>query len=84
VDPGSIIAEPVVQYGFAGLAVVQLAVIVWLIRNLMRLLDRTNGIITENTSAIRELSKSTSEELRLIREMRDKLLVLDAREQSDA
>jgi uncharacterized membrane protein YccC len=65
---------PIVQYGFAGFAVVLLAVLVWLIKQLLSLQEKTNRLIEANIEAIRELSNRTGDELKLIRELRDRLL----------
>ncbi|KKL73174.1 hypothetical protein LCGC14_2077560 [marine sediment metagenome] len=75
------LAAPWMQLGFAGLSVVLLAIIVWLIRmirtlivQLLGILDQNNQIIAANTHAITELRKTTAEELKLIRDLRDKML----------
>ena len=68
------LAAPWMQLGFAGLSVVLLAIIVWLIRRLLGILDHNNQIIAANTHAIIELRKTTSEELKLVRDLREKML----------
>ena len=56
-------STPIVQWGFAGLSVVLIGIIVWLINKLMQLLEKTNGIIAQNTDAIREVAALTRDEL---------------------
>ncbi len=65
---------PIFQWGFAGLSAVLLAIIVWLIRRLLDLLEKTNGIIAENTAGMREVRGLTTDELRLMRELNNQLL----------
>lgn len=74
------LAAPYMQLGFAGLSVVLLGIIVWLIRiirtlivRLLGILGQNNQIIAANTCAITELRKTTAEELNLIRELRDRM-----------
>ena len=40
--------SPVVQYGFAGMCVILIAVIVWLIRQLIAVLKENNAVIGEH------------------------------------
>jgi hypothetical protein len=70
----SVITQPVVQYGFAGFAAVLLAVVVWLIRRLLAVLEANSRIIAANTDAIRDLTKMTGDLLRLNRSLHDKLI----------
>lgn len=46
-----VIIEPVVKYGFVGMACVQLGVIIWMIRMGIMLLTETNKTIERNTMA---------------------------------
>ena len=66
--------SPIVQYGFAGLSAVLLAILVWLINKMLGLLEKTNQIISDNTDAIRDVDKRTGEELKLLRSVHDKLI----------
>lgn len=68
------IIQPVVQYGFLGFSVVLLGVVVWLIRQLLDVLEANNRIIAANTSAIRELTSTTSDLLKLNRSLHDKII----------
>lgn len=62
------------QYGFAGLSAILLAILVWLISKLLDLLEKTNQIISDNTKAICDVDKRTIDELKLLRAIHDKLL----------
>jgi len=66
--------SPIMQYGFAGLSAVLLAILVWLIKKLLDLLEKTNQIISDNTKAIRDVDERTIDELKLLRAIHDKLL----------
>ena len=78
------IFAPYIQLGFAGFAFLLVLVIVWLIRRLLAILDKTNQIIAGNTEAINRVH-DTSEELKLLMaDIRDQLfqrpcLLQDAR-----
>jgi len=73
-EPSEIMSQPAVQYGFAGFAAALLAFVWWLVRHIIRLLNRTNQIIANNTEAIRSVDTRTGEELKLLRAIHDKLL----------
>ncbi len=68
------IFTPTLQYGFAGFSLLLTAIIVWLIRRLLAVLDANNQIIADNTSAIRDIATTTSDEMRLVRSLHDKIL----------
>ena len=65
---------PLLQYGFAGFSLILVAIIVWLIRRLLAVLDQTNSIIAQNTSAVRDVSRATTEETAIVRQLYDKML----------
>jgi len=69
-----LIGYPIIQYGFAGLSVVLIVIIVWLIAKLLKLLGQTNAIIAANTEAIRDVDERTRDEMKLMRTVHDKLL----------
>lgn len=71
---GPNLLSPIVQYGFAGFSGVLLVILVWLVKRLLGILEKTNQIIGDNTQAIRNVDKRTGEELRLLRDINDKLL----------
>ena len=66
--------QPVVQYGFLGFSVVLLAVVIWLIRKLLDVLEANNRIIAANTEAIRDLTSMTADLLKLNRSLHDKII----------
>lgn len=68
------IAQPVIQYGFLGFSAVLLGVVIWLIRKLLTVLDANTRVIQANTDAIRDLTKMTSDLLRLNRSLHDKVI----------
>ncbi|MDD5457857.1 MAG: hypothetical protein PHF37_00465 [Phycisphaerae bacterium] len=73
-DDNSILMTPILQYGFAGMCAVLLVIIVWLIWNLMKLLEKTNQIISANTQAICQVDQHSVEALKLLRETREKII----------
>jgi len=66
--------QPVVQYGFLGFSVVLLGVVIWLIRQLLEVLEANNRIIAANTEAIRDLTRTTGDLLNLNRSLHDKII----------
>ena len=77
--------QPGVQYGFLGFSVVLLAVVIWLIRKLLDVLEANNQIIAANTEAIsalrsatqstsRDLTSMTADLLKLNRSLHDKII----------
>lgn len=65
---------PTLQYGFAGFSLVLVGVIVWLIRQLLRVLNQNNRVISGNTAAIVAVTKDTSETKQEVRQLREELL----------
>jgi hypothetical protein len=66
--------QPIMQAGFLGLSAVLLVIIVWLITRLMKLLEDTGKIISENTHVIAGLNDRYAELTDLCGDIRDKLL----------
>jgi hypothetical protein len=66
--------KPVIQYGFAGFAVLQLAVIVWMFRQLLTQLRSTTRVIHGNTGAIRAVNEVADDTKTLLQDLRDRLL----------
>lgn len=63
---------PTLQYGFAGFSLILVGVIVWLIRQLLRVLSQNNRVISNNTAAIVAVTKdteATKDEVRRLREL---------------
>lgn len=69
-----LILEPVIQYGFLGFSMVLLALVIWLIKQLLCVIRQNNAIIAANTEAIRDLANMTSDLLRLNRSLHDKII----------
>lgn len=70
----NILLQPIVQYGFLGFSAVLLAIIIWLIRRLLDVLDANNRIIAANTAAVHDLTVMTRDLMHLNRAVHDKLL----------
>lgn len=66
--------DALVQHGFVGLSAALLAILVWLVRRLLALLEETNAVISENTDAIRSLDRRSEELVHLCGKQRDLLL----------
>jgi hypothetical protein len=73
-DASDALMNPIIQYGFAGMSAVLIAIIVWLMNRLMKLLEETNQVIINNTNTIRDVGNRTGEELELLRDVHDKLI----------
>ena len=69
-----LVTLPLVQYGFAGFAAALLGLVIWLIRKLVDVLEANNKIIAANTEAIRDLTSTTSDLLKLNRSLHDKII----------
>jgi hypothetical protein len=72
--PENLLLDPIMQYGFAGMCAVLLMILVWLIRNLIKLLEKTNQIISANTQAICQVDQHSLEALKLMRDTHDKII----------
>lgn len=62
--------QPIFQYGFAGMAAVLIAVIVWMMHcrneqfdHLLQMQQQTNQVIERNTSAIEQLKQIVHDKL---------------------
>lgn len=69
------VLSPIIQYGFAGMALLQLGVIVWLVGNLFKMLRDHTEVIKNNTEAYRAMKdalRELDEELRETRLARSK------------
>jgi hypothetical protein len=76
--------QPIIQYGFAGMCVVLLGILVWLISKLLAILEKTNQVIAANTDAIKVVDTHASETMTLLKDLRDRILKLKCiREQDD-
>lgn len=61
------------QYGFAGLSAVLLVILVWLVRELLKILKETNNVIATNTQAIRDVDDNSKSALKVGTEVKDEL-----------
>jgi len=66
--------SPWIQLGFAGFAFALLGVVVWLVRQLLRVLRDNTTVICGNTSAIESVNTTADETRDLMRDVRDQLL----------
>ena len=65
----NMIMNPIIQYAFAGFCGVLMGIIVWLIKQLLAVIEKNNSIIAqlthalaENTSAVRSVQEQTRAE----------------------
>lgn len=74
--PGSEIVNlsPVLQWGFAVFALLLLAVLVWLVKQLLAVLRAANEIIAQNTVAMDNVAETTREVKRTQEKIHDHLL----------
>ena len=70
----NVFLQPVIQYGFAGMSVVLLGIIVWLIGKLLAVLKENNTVISHNTEAIRSVEATTENVLNLTEKVHERLL----------
>lgn len=76
-DPTTIVPlAPVLQWGFAGFALLLLGVIVWLIRQLLDVLAKTNRVVHANTAVMRSVHETAQKSDRTLDAIRR---VLDRR-----
>lgn len=68
--------QPIIQYGFAGMCVVLLGILVWLISKLLAILEKTNQVIAANTEAIKVVDSHASETFAMLKDLRDRILQL--------
>jgi len=66
--------QPVVQYGFLGFSAVLLAVVVWLVRRMLAVLEQNNRVIEAMIDAVQRQTAATEELSRAHRELRDKII----------
>ena len=66
--------SPLIQGGFAVFALLLLAVNVWLVKQLLRVLKENNRVIAGNSRAIEAVATIAVETKQLMQEIRDQLL----------
>lgn len=69
-----IFSQPVIQYGFAGLSSILLAILFWMIRKLVAILEQTAAVITHNTDTIKGLLDRQDQMNDDIRNLHNKLI----------
>jgi hypothetical protein len=70
----AILGSKVIQLGFAGLSIILLSIIVWLIKRLLDVLDKNTCAFCANTEAINNNTKMITEQKEISIEMKDLLL----------
>ncbi|HBG77487.1 MAG TPA: hypothetical protein DDW84_01375 [Phycisphaerales bacterium] len=68
------IMTPLIQLGFAGLCIILLGILVWVIRELIKVLKETNAVIAGNTQAIQSVDKNAKDALDVSIELKNDLL----------
>lgn len=67
------IMSPIMQWGFAGFSGILLSILVWLIRELLKVLKENNRIIASNTEAINRVGGSADSTLQTVSKLKDEL-----------
>lgn len=67
------ILSPAMQLGFAGFSFVLLCILIWLIRELLKILKDTNHVISTNTDAIHTITAKTEDVFEIQVQLKDKL-----------
>jgi len=67
------IMSPIMQWGFAGFSGILLSILVWLIRELLKVLKENNRIIASNTEAINRVGGSADETFRVVDGLKNEL-----------
>ncbi len=68
------ILTPVANYGFLGFSVVLLAMVIWLIKQLLSVMKANNVIVAQNTAAMKTLTATVSDLMILNRSLHDKII----------
>ncbi|NIA06915.1 MAG: hypothetical protein GWP14_04620 [Actinobacteria bacterium] len=68
------VMRPIIEYGFLGFSAVLLGVVIWLIQKLLGVLEANNQIIAANTDAIKDLTSTSCDLLKLNRSLHDKII----------
>jgi hypothetical protein len=66
--------NPYIQSCFAGFAFFQLWIVVWMVRNLIRVMRETNTVISGNTAVIASVKEKMVENQKLTIEIKDRQL----------
>ena len=73
-DSVQLFMTPVIQFGFAGLCVILLAFLAWLVRRLITLLEKTTTIIKENSNIINTLKEESGEVKEIVVDLKEKII----------
>jgi len=65
---------PIMQYGFAGFSVILLGILIWLVRELLKVLKENNKVIATNTAAIVQVDEHAKNTLAVSIECKNELL----------
>jgi hypothetical protein len=68
------LGTPLIQLGFAGFSLLELAIIVWLVRELIQVLKANNAVLADHNELMRALTTKVGTVEELTGETRDKLL----------
>ncbi len=68
------VLEPFIQWGFAGFAFILIGVIVWLVRNLLSVLERVAEVVERNTQVIGQLARDSQQTRESVERLKDALL----------
>lgn len=73
-EPAATLLTPIVQYGFAGLSAVLLAMLAWCISTIIGLQRETTRTVAANTEMISGVLKEITAQTALLRDTRDRIL----------
>lgn len=74
IDSSILLNNPIIQYGFAGLSIILLAFLAWLVKRLLSVLEKTTNVIAENSNVIAALKQETDESKKMLNNIYDKLI----------
>ncbi len=77
IPPITTVMTPIMQFGFAGLSLVLLGIVIWLIRQLLLVIQRNNDVVAANTHAIMSSEKNTIEARNMVIEMKNEMMKHD-------
>ena len=73
--------SPLMQFGFAGIVLILLAIVVWLIKQLLAVIrtnnmviDRNSQALVDNTHAVSQVDSNVGDQADVLRQINDKLL----------
>jgi len=68
------IMQPIMQFGFAGLCVALLGIVIWLIKQLLAVIDRNNIVVMGNTQAIMAVDKNAKDARDIALELKNEII----------